>query len=173
MHRHACDNSIYVRDGFLYTYTNDIPDGCTFKASVSLFNSFSTGVSKNVVISQEELLKYGKKMDVLVDYNEIENLNNQNFKLATQYQHYKNSRLSRKELAGYYVYVVHASGSIPMKILMYCSALEALVFTSTTELSHRVAERIAVLLGTNKGEKNEIYSNVKFGYDTRSNLHYS
>ena len=29
------DNSVYIRDGFLYTYENRISDGCTFKASIS------------------------------------------------------------------------------------------------------------------------------------------
>lgn len=167
-----CDNSIYVRDGFLYIYSNDISDGCTFKASVSMINSLSTGQIKNTIISEQDILRYGEKMDILVNDSET-NINIEDtpdYKSATQFQHYKKSGLSRKELAKYYVLSAHGAGSIPMKVLMYCSAIEALVANSTTELSHRVAERVAILLGSSQEERYIIYSNVKFGYDTRSKV---
>ncbi len=165
-----CDNSIYVRDGFLYTYTDEISDGCTFKASVSLINTLSTGETKSVAMSESDILISGKEMDILVNENEIESKEGQDFKSATQFQHYKKYGLSRKELAEYYVGVARGARSIPMKILMYCSAMEALVANTTTELSHRVAERVAILLGTNQEDRYNIYSNVKFGYDTRSKV---
>lgn len=165
-----CDNSIYVRDGFLYTYTNNITDGYTFKASVSLINTLSTGEIKNTIISKQDILRYGEEMDILVSGNEINIKDCQDYKSATQFQHYKKSKLSRKELAEYYVLAAHGAGSVPMKVLMYCSAMEALVANSTTELSHRVSERVAILLGSNREERRTIYSNVKFGYDTRSKV---
>ena len=166
----VCDNSIYVRDGFLYTYTNDISDGCTFKSSVSLINTLSTGEIKNTIISKQDILRYGNEMDILVNGNETNIDVDQDYKTATQFQHYKNNGLSRKDLAEYYVLAAHGAGSIPMKVLMYCSAMEALVANSTTELSHRVAERVATLLGNSQEERGVIYSNVKFGYDTRSKV---
>lgn len=163
-----CDNSIYVRDGFLYTYTDEVSDGCTFKASVSLVNTFSTGEIKSVVISENELLRYGEEMDVLV--NDVGIIDGQDYKFATQFQHYKKYGLSRKELAEYYVAAARGAGSVPMKVLMYCSAIEALVANTTTELSHRVAERVAILLGADQEERRDIYSKVKLGYDTRSKV---
>lgn len=166
----VCDNSAYVRDGFLYTFTNDVSDGCTFKASVSLVNTLSTGGTKNIVIPEQDILRYGAKMDILVNGNETKIKECQDYRDATQFQHYKKSGLTRKELATYYVLAAHGAASIPTKILMYCSAMEALVANSTTELSHRVAERVAILLGADQEERCSIYNNVKLGYDARSKV---
>lgn len=49
-------------------------------------------------------------------------------------------------------------------------ALEALLANTTTELSHRVAERVAVLIGNTKEERCEIYAIVKKSYDVRSKI---
>ncbi len=165
-----CDNSIYVRDGFLYTYMNEPSDGCTFKASVSLINTLSTGERKRIIIPEKELLRYGKEMNILVKNSAKEIIDGQDYESATQFQHYKKNGLSRKELAEYYVQSARGVGSIPMKVLMYCSAMEALVANTTTELSHRVAERVAIILGDNQEDRCNIYSNVKLGYDTRSKV---
>lgn len=56
----VCDNSIYVRDGFLYTYKIHPSDGYTFKASVSAVNSFATGDVKTIIIPTDVLIASGK-----------------------------------------------------------------------------------------------------------------
>ena len=68
------------------------------------------------------------------------------------------------------VYVYHARmiHSLTIKVLMYITAMEALVSTSTTELSHQVAERVAVLLGEDATERINIYEEIKKGYVVRS-----
>lgn len=162
------DNCIYVRDGFLYTYTNRIDDGCTFKASVSLMNTFATGECNNTIFTKKELIAQAIDLpNFLIDdvYK-----GTANYKNATQFQHYKSSELSRKELVAVYVAMARKEPVIPVKILMYCSAMEALVASSTMELSHQVAERVAVLIGKNKDERCQIYYDIKKGYDTRSKI---
>lgn len=57
---------------------------------------------------------------------------------------------------------------IPNKIAFYCSALEALLSTSQSELSHQVAERVAVLTTKNDKSRFEAYKFVKKCYDIRS-----
>lgn len=163
-----CDNSIYVRDGFLYTYRTHPSNGYTFKASVSTVNSFATGDIKNIIIPTDDLITSGKSMEVF-EYNSDSN-NSQDFKKPTQIQHYKNSGLSRKDLAECYIAMARANGVVPQKLLMYSAALESLVATSTTELSHRVSERVAILLGKTTEERCAIYSDIKNGYDTRSKV---
>ncbi len=160
-----CDNSIYVRDGFLYSYNEIISDGCTFKASVSTINSKATGAIESVSIPTSLLMEQGKIIIKDNGFNEIGD-----YKTATQIQHYKKSGLSRKALASVYIALARGQASIPMKLLLYCSAAEALVANSETELSHRVAERMASLLGNNTEERVDIYSNIKLGYDTRSKV---
>ena len=162
------DNCIYVRDGFLYTYTNTIADGYTFKASVSLMNTFSTGECNTTIFTKKELIAQAIDLpNFLIDdvYK-----GTANYKNATQFQHYKSSELSRKELVAVYVAMARKEAVVPVKILMYCSAMEALVASSTMELSHQVAERVAVLIGKNKDERCKIYSDIKKGYDTRSKI---
>lgn len=162
------DNCIYVRDGFLYTYTNRIADGCTFKASVSLMNTFAAGQYNATIFTEKELIAQAIDLpNFLIDdvYK-----GTAIYKNATQFQHYKSSELSRKELAAVYVAMARKEAIVPMKILMYCSAMEALVASSTMEISHQVAERVALLIGQNKDERCQIYSDIKKGYDTRSKI---
>ena len=56
------------------------------------------------------------------------------------------------------------------RIAMYCTALEALFATSTSELAHQLAERAAVLLGSNSAERHRIYSSIKTAYGYRSKI---
>ena len=162
------DNSVYVRDGFLYSYCKSIEDGCTFKASVSLINSFADGNISNIIFTKENLVSVAKDMKIIPLEDILKN--RQDFKVATQIQHYKKSGLSRKELAEMYVSLARKESVIPLKILMYSSAMEALVASATTELSHRVGERVAILIGTTPEERCNIYKNVKTGYDIRSKV---
>lgn len=69
-----------------------------------------------------------------------------------------------------WVYVFHARGinALTIKVLMYITAMEALVSTSTAELSHQVAERVAILIGANVVERQTIYHDIKKGYNVRS-----
>ena len=55
-----------------------------------------------------------------------------------------------------------------MKVLLYITAMEALISTSTAELSHQVAERVAVLLGNDASARIAIYNDIKKGYGYRS-----
>ena len=59
---------------------------------------------------------------------------------------------------------------LPHKVANYCTSFEALVSTSSTELSHQVSERVAVLIGKDSAEAEKIYRDLKRAYDTRSKL---
>ena len=165
---HVRDNAVYVRDGYLYVYINDISRGCTFKASVSAVNTFADGTRDCIEMGKGLLEELGKKMEVFIDDSNA--LENRDYKNATQIQHYKKSGLNRKELAECYVALARSQGAVPMRLLLYCSAIEALVANSTTELSHRTAERAAVLIGHSQEERMKIYSDIKIGYDVRSKV---
>ena len=161
------DNCVYVRDGFLYTYTNCIADGCTFKASVSSVDTLANGEQKVIAFTDSELAAIGKDM-VEITLDEVRA--GKDFYHETQYQYYKGSGISKKELGIMYVRMARSAGAVPMKLLLYCTAMESLVANTTTELSHRVAERVAVLIGRNCEERCDIYTTVKKGYDTRSKV---
>lgn len=162
------DNSVYLRDGFLYTYDHEISDGCTFKASLSAIYSKANGIIEPSVFSLESLASLSSGMFVISAENispEIEN-----YKDATQSHFWKKNKVERKLRAWGYILLARSQSQTPLKMMLYTMALESLLGTSTTELSHRLAERSAIMLGTTKEEKIEIYTTIKKSYDNRSTI---
>ena len=76
-------------------------------------------------------------------------------------------RLSR---AFYFLQGARAMGDPTQKIANYCTAFEAIVSTSSTELAHQVSERVAILIGKDSSEASDIYRSLKKAYGTRSRL---
>jgi hypothetical protein len=54
------------------------------------------------------------------------------------------------------------------KITFYCTALEALFSTSQNELTHQVAERVAVIAGSDRADRLPTYRFIKECYTLRS-----
>lgn len=159
------DNSVYVRDGFLFVYDKDFEDGVSYKASLSTINTKAIGIIEETCFSTEEIVSVAENMP-MISLDEISS--GANFRTATQFQYFKNAKMGRKAIAEVYVFHARASASLPMKVLMYITSMEALVSTSTFELSHQVAERAAVLLGEDSTARNAIYIEIKKGYGYRS-----
>lgn len=162
------DNSVYIRDGFLYTYKDRISDGYTFKASLSSIFSKANGVIEPSVFSLESLMSLSSDMFVINPENitpEIEN-----YKDATQDHFWKKNKVERKLRAWGYILLSRSQSQTPLKMMLYTMALESLLGTSTTELSHRLAERSAIMLGTTLEERTELYTTIKKSYDNRSTI---
>lgn len=68
----------------------------------------------------------------------------------------------------YFIQIARSSPDVAMKIAQYCSALEALVSSSSTELSHQVAERVACLLEPLGERRLERFRKIKEAYGYRS-----
>ena len=62
------------------------------------------------------------------------------------------------------------SSNLGFKIAHYISAFEALFSTSPAELSHKLSEKVAFLLGAHGLSKIEVFQNMKSAYDMRSKL---
>ena len=160
------DNSIYLRDSFLFVYDKDIERGFTYKADLSMINSKASAKIEPTVYSKEEIVELAKDMH-LISVEEVR-AGGTNYRDVTQFQYFKSGKIGRKMMA--WVYVFHARGinALTIKVLMYITAMEALVSTSTAELSHQVAERVAILIGANVVERQTIYHDIKKGYNVRS-----
>lgn len=160
------DNSIYLRDSFLFVYEKDIEKGFTYKADLSMINSKASAKIEPTIYSKEEIEELAKDMH-LISVEEVRS-GGVNYRDVTQFQYFKSGKIGRKMMA--WVYVFHARGinALTIKVLMYITAMEALVSTSTAELSHQVAERVAILIGTNVAERQIIYHDIKKGYNIRS-----
>jgi hypothetical protein len=70
----------------------------------------------------------------------------------------------------YFVVGARRSSIFPMKIVNYCTALECLFTIGTQEINHKIAERVAVMLGTSSKDKKELYNVVKKAYSIRSKI---
>lgn len=77
---------------------------------------------------------------------------------------------SRSARALHYVRAARTSQNLAFRISHYCSALESLFSTTTSELSHRLSERVAFYLGEFGRNRREVYANVKKAYEVRSSL---
>lgn len=159
------DNSVYVRDGFLFVFRNE-KVGKTYKASVGAINTMASTKRETVLFSESEIL--AKSKDMIIYPQETVQERSQDFKEATQIQYFKSAKMERWSTAWFYVCFARSAAAIPVKILMYVTAMEALVTTLTTELSHQVSERMALLLGQNAEDKLAIYRDIKEAYGFRS-----
>lgn len=80
----------------------------------------------------------------------------------------RRSAVDRISRAWYFLQAARASTSIPERITYYCVCLETLVSTDTAGLSHKVAERVAWLVGKSKDDRMELYRILKRAYSLRS-----
>jgi hypothetical protein len=129
--------------------------------SFSLLNySLANGESPFITYSQKELesaLLYGK---------------------GNEPMHYKDTLYSEKALnvasrttrAIYFLDLARNMADLGFRISHYCSALECLFASGTTELKHKLGERIALFLSNDKEKRNEIYKTISTAYNIRSRV---
>jgi hypothetical protein len=163
------DNNLYIRDGFLYVYENQISDGYTFKGSLSSMPTFSDLNQVKSLFSENEI-----KNALSVSQNEIsvENLfsDDFNYKEPTYDHFFKYGKSERTDRAWYFILNARNQPTLPMKIVSYCTALECLLTTSKTELVHRIAERVAILVDDETEKRVNTYNLIKKAYEIRSTI---
>lgn len=162
------DNGIYVRDGFLFVYEGNIKEGWTYKASLTTIYSDASCSKNNSRFSKDEV-NLAIKNFIPYSLNEITE-DNFGGKYVDSDHFFKNSNYTRMDRALYFTCAARGNSTLSMKIVSYCTALECLFTTSNSEVNHRIAERVAVLLGTSESEKKEVYSLIKKAYDYRSKI---
>lgn len=161
------DHSCYVRDGFIYLHnTSDPKDGGLYRASLSAIPSTCEGLHIDSTFSREHILEAKGIFEKYDDYT---------FQHLTEGGKYPlpnplTTELSRTERSMSFVFSARNQSILPLKIFNYCTALECLFTTDNTEVSHKNAERVAALLGTDIDNRMKIYSEVKKAYGVRSKL---
>ncbi|MFB3168465.1 HEPN domain-containing protein [Neobacillus sp. 179-C4.2 HS] len=162
------DNSIYVRDGFLLAYTNRFEDGFTYKASLSEIFVKSTCERGEIVFSDSEISNTVRNFvpATFEDYSE------ESFggKLPNSKHLFKAHGSTRMTRAAYFTASARKSHILPLKIVSYCNALECLFTIGTSEVNHKIAERVALMLGNSKESKQDYFKLIKNAYKHRSNL---
>lgn len=162
------DNGIYVRDGFLITYQKEIEEGTTFKASLSEMFSDASAERGEFEFTRKEVEMALQTFEpfTIDDISESD----MGMKYPNFDHFYKNKAPERMQKAHYFTLGARNNSALPMKIVLYCTALECLFSTAKTEINHRIAERIATMLGTSAEEKKDLFKFIKKAYDYRSTI---
>jgi len=119
----------------------------------------------------------GDYIPVVFDKEEIEEISRLNYKsinnpLNLLEINKTNIRqdADRLNLAQLFIQAARQYSDLGMRISQYCSALECIFSTDTSELSHKLAERIAFFLAKNKEERYQIFNDIKSLYSIRSQI---
>lgn len=161
------DHSSYVRDGFMYLHNpSDPKDGGLYKASLSSIPSTREGLHVESVFSREHILEAKSIYEKYDDYNLDHLTEGGKYPPANPL----NKELSRLERSRSFVSIGRDQSILPLKVFNYCTALECLFTTDNSEVSHKNAERVAALLGTDRENKLKLYTTVKKAYGVRSKL---
>ena len=75
---------------------------------------------------------------------------------------------TRFERAWLFAQVARNASSLDMKISHYITCMESLLSTDSAELSHKLSERVALLLGRQSDDRKHIYAIMKTAYNIRS-----
>ncbi len=137
------------------------------------------GKMEKVSFSKDEL----KKLDIFIKYYALlgqeKELNYDDFK--KEFKSGETLTIGRNKDFNYNNYspldraFVFLSGArkleyLPHRIAMYIPIFECLFTIDSTEVTHKVSERIAFYLSDDKVERKEIYTFMKQGYDFRSSF---
>lgn len=162
------DNNIYIRDGFLVAFENEIEDGFTYKSSLSEIYTKANNDRHPTMYSKEELLE---AIEDLIS-PKISDFNKDSFggKYPSADHFFKSNKTPRMTRAYYFILAARSNNALPMKIVMYCTALECFFTTGRGEITHKIAERVAVHLGTSKESKINLFKLIKKAYGVRSTL---
>lgn len=161
------DNNVYVRDGFLLVYDKRFEDGFTYKASLSEIYKLANGENSISLFTDDEIRLATQRFIIpeFIDFKE-DSFGGRD----VDSDHFYSKTSSRVERAVYFLSGARRSHTPPMKIVLYCNALECLFTSSKTEVTHKIAERVALMLGTTKDSRKQLFKLIKQGYNHRSTL---
>lgn len=154
------DNSVTVQQGFLYIKnSDDSPHSMTSNMRTPLFFN-AQAENQTVIFKNEEITELASKMKKL--NNEYVEKENDEMSLII------NTISNRIERFGYFLQTTRTQTHLPNRIAMYCTLLETLLSTDKDEITHKIAERLARIIGENYAERLEIFTFIKQAYAVRS-----
>jgi hypothetical protein len=125
--------------------------------------SFSDGYTdKNIDMSVTDLKEWGRTTDLVEGYLCEASSSPLRFMMEKGY--------ARTGRAMQFVVAARRAQDIAFKIAHYCGALETLFTTESTELAHKLAERVAFFLGERGHNRRVVFAKIKNAYGVRSKL---
>jgi hypothetical protein len=142
----------------------EVTEGISWtKNFLAIRPSFSDGnTDRNIEMSIDELKKWGQTNDLVEGYLCEAKSSSMRFMMEKGY--------ARSGRAMQFVVAARRAQDLAFKIANYCSALETLFTTESTELAHKLAERVAFFLGERGHNRREVFATIKSAYNVRSKL---
>lgn len=153
------DNSVATENSFLYMENVEGPSVSSNGRAVYFSNARCE--NQLTLFNSDELKQAIDFLHTLVSEESL----TQNAKLSYGYL---NNEASRIERFFYYLQAARGQNHLPSRISLYCTMLETLLSTDTTEITHKIAERAARFIGESFDERSVIYKKVKDAYSIRS-----
>lgn len=159
------DNGAYVRDGHFYVPHEHLKIGIYEKVSLDGITSTSEGDLVSTNFTKEEIT-FSKELidDLYIDLSDFD----YDGKLPTLNPFGK--KYPRVPMARHFSSLARRKSNLALQIFYYCIALQCLFTNDKTEVSHKIAERAAYLIGKNGEERKEFYKNIINAYNYRSYL---
>ena len=130
---------------------------------LAIRTSFADGfANRDIEMSLTELKEWGQTIDLVEGYLYEKDSSSLRFMMEKGY--------TRSGRAMRFVAAARRTQDIAFKIANYCSALETLFTTESTELAHKLAERVAFFLGERRHVRRKIFATIKSAYGVRSKL---
>ncbi|MEN5216350.1 hypothetical protein ABE484_10895 [Pseudomonas pudica] len=162
------EDSWLVKDnciGCEVAYCNMVVGGLRHWTNNGIYSTLTTAkgeLQQDVSFSAEELAEW---LSITDELRTLKHQKGYSFQYSPVSK--ESSRFDR------FLSFIHASRTVPypaLKIAHICSALESLFSTTTTELTHRLSERVAFFLGGDSREMEERYQFMKKAYGIRSQV---
>lgn len=153
------DNCIIIDTAFLISEIDEKTEASSLRLEYQLTNS--KGIVQDVIFTKKEIEEFEKYHDRIENYLYGKNSGAFKFMLNKNF-----SRIGRTLI---FIKQAREARNLPYKISNYCSALETLFSTDSSELSHKLSERIAFFLFP-EFNKIETFKTVKKAYLVRSKL---
>lgn len=153
------DNCIVCETAYLIDTETDFSEASSSR--LQYMNTLASGGIKSTPFTYHELESFAELHDKLELYLYQKNSGSLNFMLDKNF-----SRIGRALM---FVKQARESRNIAFKISNYCSAFETLFTTDNAELSHKLAERSAFFIESER-QKFDTYKKIKKAYGIRSKL---
>ncbi|MFJ5718125.1 hypothetical protein [Neobacillus sp. NPDC093127] len=160
------DNSVNLETGYLHLYPNKRPfQGTIHSNAIGSSPTNCFGEFNETVFTTEELELAIKYYNILLkEETDLKDTGGERLPSRNPLTK-ENGRIGR---AFYFMMLARYESVLPIKIMNYCSVLECLFTSDSSEVTHKVSERFARFMGNNFEERKIFFKLVKDLYKIRS-----
>lgn len=155
------DNSVNIQNGFLYVSGNEVDQSVTSNIRTPFFLT-ARGAIDETLFTNDEIKEAMRLYNYLFDEKEfIERSQEDQNRIL-----YNSPK--RIEKFFYFLQTARVQEFLPTRIALYCTLVEILFSTETSEITHKISERVSRFLGSDYTERLHYFDQIKNAYNVRS-----